>query len=218
MRLRTLITFALPITSAVLGVAIGCSAPDPGATNWDNAPSDWGTTREGERKPTGQASAVPTTTSTAPTDGGSVPVTDSGPATSTVFNGAPAFLGGAPAGRTSVDAHGSSGNGGQNCLDCHKAGGDPNAPAFAFAGTVGGKKPSVEIRVVNAQGTEVCGLVKTDTAGNFWCKAAAVADGASHAAARNATGVSGMIQVITNASCNSGASCHGGTQGPIKGP
>ncbi len=225
MRMRLLGTLAPPVTAALIGISIGCSAPDPGSPDWDNAPSSWGTPREGQNIPTGQATVAPTSTGTTPqpgtdsgtpaTDGGT-PKTDAGPVKVTAFTGAPAFVGGAPAAPTSVDKHGATGNAGQDCGSCHIVGG--SGPKFAFAGTIAGKKAGVEVRVVNAAGAEVCGIVKTDSVGNFWCKAAAPAGADAKAAARNATAVSGMTGNIVSASCNSGATCHGGAQGLIKGP
>ncbi len=140
------------------------------------------------------------------------------PVTRNAFTGAPVFLGGSPAGRTSIDAHGKTGNAGQDCASCHKIGGDPNARAYVFSGTVKQNYISNEVRVVTSTGDEICGIVKTDSVGNFWCIGDTPAPADARAAVRNQKGVRAMNGPIVSGSCNSSKSCHGGAQGLIEGP
>ncbi|MFO0734230.1 MAG: hypothetical protein U0270_00045 [Labilithrix sp.] len=125
------------------------------------------------------------------------------------FAGAPAFTARALETSTS-DHHLGDSNAGKDCLACH--GKNMGAPAFLFAGTI--QKSSidktgaegVEVRVIDAAGTEVA-AVSTDENGNFWLLSDATLPAGASVGIRDATGTRRMSGRIGVGACNQ-SGCH----------
>ncbi|HSO35249.1 MAG TPA: hypothetical protein VLT33_22125 [Labilithrix sp.] len=148
----------------------------------------------------------------------------------TAFTGAKAFnAAGATVGDALNAGHNFAGNtpptnpAGQNCIDCHKAGGSAAGAIWGIAGTIytsaAGTTPikGAEVRVVDAAGKELA-LVYSDANGNFWSDTiVGGVPGGAKVGARNATVTKLMSTALTtqDAGCQKGG-CHvAGSQGRV---
>ncbi len=214
---------ALPALSA-------CSAPDPGAVSF----STRGGSASGDPGggSSGGTSSGGTSSGGVGDDGGGGGGDDGGGGGGppNAFTGAPGFVAGKTGGATDNASHAASftsndpGNPnnplGQNCLDCHKAGGAAAGAPFVVGGTVytsaaatAGVGAGFEVRVRFPDGTAMS--TYTDKLGNFYLK---TTDTGAKPLVQNALAGArdGMGDVSTmstnlagpgNAGCNQ-ANCH----------
>jgi hypothetical protein len=119
------------------------------------------------------------------------------------FAGAAAFAGAAPDDESSSHHLGSS-NAGKDCFACH--GKDLGAPQFILAGTIQAATSGVEIRVVDATGTELAATT-TDSDGNFWVKGDTAFPTGAHVGIRDASSEHKMSGAVSVGACNQGG-CH----------
>jgi len=223
---RGVLAFTMLLGAAALAGA--CSAADPSTVNFSERPrGQTGDLTSGGPSPTDGGSS-----GTSGSSGGEAGTTDGGDSGGpvTAFTGAKAFnAAGATVGVSQNAGHNFAGNtpltnpAGQNCVDCHRAGGSAAGAIWGIAGTVytsaAGTTPlrGAEVRVVDAAGKELA-LVYSDVDGNFWSDTiVGGVPGGAKVGARNATVTKLMSTALTtqDAGCQK-AGCHvAGSQGRV---
>ena len=215
---RAVLALAMLSGAVLIGSTFSCSAADPGTVNFSERPKgQTGDLTSGGTSGVTPADGGSSGTPEAGVDGGS---TSGQPVTA--FTGAPAYDGAGTANGTSLNGgHNFAGSTpvtnpvGQNCMDCHKAGGAAAGAIFGIAGTVfntaAGAAPvaKAEVRIVDAAGKELS-KVYSDVNGNFWSDTiVGGVPGGSKVGVRNATVTKLMSTALTtqDAGCQK-AGCH----------
>lgn len=209
---RGVLLIGLVGAAALVGATTSCTAADPGQITFSERPK--GQTAD----LTSGGSPVNPADGGATADGG----VEAGGGLVTAFTGAPPFDAAGQANGASTNAqHNFPGNtpitnpAGQNCMDCHKAGGSAANAIWGVAGTVYNSTAGTtavakaEVRVVDASGKELS-KVYSDNLGNFWSDTIVGGlPGGAKVGVRNATVTKLMTTALTtqDASCQK-AGCH----------
>lgn len=227
---RSVLLVGLLSGAALIGSTSSCSGPDPGQVTFIERP-------KGQTVDLSSGSSGVTVDGGSSGEGGSEAGVDGGTSglPVTAFTGAPAYdpAGQANGGPSTNAGHNFPGNtpvtnpAGQNCMDCHKAGGSAANAIWGIAGTLyqtsAGTAVSTkaEVRLVDSTGKELS-KVYVDGLGNFWSDTiVGGVPGGSKVGVRNGTATAqmklmGLAIGSADNGCNSTkAGCHVPPQGKV---